>query len=463
MGGETTVKVIAFRFWFCFTLCSLMVANACSSNAPITPTPGETIMTTIAPMLTATSGATRTREPTHTPESPKGEFQLKVGNDPLPSFVTFYPENLPASPGTYLLFEKDNELRYLSLDGAFQDKILSFDPPYDYQENENGMEDANLYFITEDAQSPSVIIYTFTSGRLSIWKTDLSGKLLSQYSVELPQKSDTQCARPWLSTMGKLLTGSCSSNEGSYPYLINLEQGTGKYFTTDVLCKYPRDERWSGDMILNDQTILTYCDKYRADTNVYTCFISSDNWQSTCGYTSLNEGIHSISPDGNKVARIDHISDAEMEKPTNTVRIAVESLDCVLDEMDCQDKVTYELPMYRWFKTHNIGYDLSTYWNPSGDALAWELTPLISVPYGVDTGQQTMGVIDLQQETKELPFTVVVGSLKGLSPDEKWLAYAGSTLSLISTENNKNQIVLIPASPSGKSTFDSFKGWWAIP
>lgn len=465
MGRKKALKIIVPRLWSVIALCLIMVVNACVTNIPTNPVPSKTISFTNTPSFTPTTKSSLTLESPPTPKNLfQGEIHLEPSNNPLPSYITFNPENLPSTSGTYLLYTIDNELKYTSLDRKLQGTILSFNPPYEYQENGNGMWNEIHYYVTDDSLDPKVVLTTFRDGDLSVWSTDLSGKLLNYRSAQISPNSDTSCAAPQLSPQGRWMAGYCRTGEMSYPYFVDLEQSKGKYLV-DTVCEDPRNEGWGGfDWSANEKVVSTYCEATQYLKETYDCYILTDDYRAVCKNTDRLAYYLDLSPDGNRVVKVDSVSDSEKEKPTNTSRIVVESLECLIAGTGCEDQKTFELPLYKWFTSHEIQPGARVEWSPSGTQLAWSLTPSITINGAMDFGPTTTGVIDLQKETKEPASILIRGALDGFSPDGKWLLYVkDNTLTLISTENYSKQLVLVDASSNRESTFDDSKGWLVIP
>ena len=447
------------------TLFLITLTVACSPQVnQETPLPVSTVflVSTKVATNTPTPLPSPSLQPTITQEAASlKQFQFMENIEPIPNYLTFFPKNLPSASGTYLLYKADGELMYTSYDRKLQSTILEFNPPYEYQDNDKGTEDEIHYAISQDADSPKVVLYTFESGNLSVWVMDLSGKLLRNWSGTVVPDSETVCKAPRVSPLGKWMVGSCNSNDFSYPYILDLEEGKGNYLTDDVSCKDPRNDGWVGfGWNATEQSFQTFCQATRYDDKIYTCFISTENWYTKCTYSGNYEWLISSSPDGNNGVRIDHIPDNEIDTPTNTVRIAMASPYCLLELEACNNKTTYELPLYKWFSTHLIATLMELKWSSSGNLLAWEITPRVGNGYG----QTTTGVLNLKKPYDEIPFTTIRGTLLGFSPDEEWLLYKeDDSLVLLSVDNLLKQHLLVSPPIDGKIDFPGSMGWLVIP
>ena len=445
--------------------CLAVAGNSCLPEVSPGSVQNKTPFSAIVPSQSNTAKKNLTPELTSTSD---GLFQerilLEPSNDPVPPYLSFSQDNLPTSSGTYLLYKIDNELKYTSLDRTLQGTILSIEPPYQYKKNEIGTWDEIHFLINRDAQSPKIILSVFESGNLSLWVTDLQGNLLNSWSGRINPNSNVNCAAPQVSPLGNWMAGYCIQDQKSYPYIIDVKKGKGAYLF-NIVCNDPRNEGWQGfNWYDNEESVRTFCGATQYDANIYTCYIASESLESKCSDVNKAEGLGSISENGEAVVVKDRTNDNELDEPTNTLRVVVEPFTCLKEEKECDNKNLIELPLYKWFKTHDTATILEIWWNQSDTQFAWELTPIIGTQGGRDYGLTTTGVIDLEKMVEGPTYWIVHGTIEGITPDKNWILYdMDNTLTLVSTENYNKRIVAVSTSTIGEAKFDDFMGWLVIP
>jgi len=338
--------------------------------------------------------------------------------------------SIPQTPGDYLVYwNKKGFVRYASLDGTIKGNLIE-----GYLINEHapvvilpGKKTSQFIFTTKHQE------YT-TIGNTSIWMTDIFENLLETWKVEA--NSEFGCFDPVFSPYGYWMAIDCYSataysSSGRYINLVNLE--SGKASVLNIKCDLgPTPGPWTSSKNFNwshNETEFSYRCPFG---EYYFISISGDNVVARqLGDSSGNLRVWSVSPDWKKIVLDMGYMPKNADGTTSGLRVFIADLDCVLNNPNCAQGETFDLPFALPIDQATRAWaDLQMYWNKAGDGIAW-----MSSSYTYDnkgsfsTRYHSSGWIDLSTNTNQMFERQLHGSTEflGISPDGEWMLFSGYT------------------------------------